>query len=351
MKSRIYLALMAGALLAVASACSEDVSNSPVQYDKGNAIRFAAQSPALSRAVTTTSNLDQFSVYAYTLGKPFMENVTVTKSPSNVWTYSPTQYWPASAVNFYAFAPASWSSTGTPADPTAPVDYYSEYGNTDLVYSVLMNQTQSGSPVIFNFRHALAQVNVALRTDSASKLDIRVSNVVLHGVDTKGSFTFPSESTLAGTQVKGTWSNVSNPGTYILYMASTPESRLQLTSTAQIMNEVSQGLVLPQTLTNLEDGPDNVQGEYIQLDLVIYDKATGNQLWPNTQTPPSMNITNGYEKTGRLYFPVITQNVPAWESGTRYVYTITINEPAGLNEIQFGAPTVDVYNEVGVDLK
>lgn len=342
MKLKHYLFATALIGLAVtAASCSDDKdSRAPAQ---SNAIRFAAQSSSLSRAVTTTQNLSEFSVYAYTEGLPFMQNVTVSKTSDNTWTYSPTQYWPATPVNFYAFAPLNWGAQST--DPNAPIDYYAEYGNTDLIYSVLKGQTQTAGPVTFNFRHALSQVLVNLRTDMADKFDIKVSEVYVNGLKTKGSFTFPTESTTAGSSSVGTWSNLEGSSTYIYFMDSTP---MVLSPEAQAANVVSQGLVLPQDLTLTTMTPTEVTGDVIAVDLVIYDKSNGNQIWPNETTPPVQNINNQFEKTGRLFFPVVTGNITNWEPGTRYIYNITINEPLGIQEIQFGQPTVDSYTEVTV---
>ena len=109
--------LIAASSLAVLSAlavsCSEgeDVKQDNQATDDG-AIRFAASTEFSRAGDITTNNLTSFNVYAYTgtTSAPvtFMDNVVVSKSASNSWTYSPLQYWPAKqAVDFYAFAPAS----------------------------------------------------------------------------------------------------------------------------------------------------------------------------------------------------------------------------------------------------
>lgn len=351
MKTKLIagMAILLGAALA---GCSDHSDPAPTPAD--GAIRFAAQSADLSRAVTTTENLTEFGVYAYTEGQPFMKNVAVTKNSSNEWVYSPTQYWPLTPVNFYAFAPLYWNEEGdnaTPVQPDEPVDYYSHYGNTDLIYSVLTDQTQTAGPVTFNFRHALSQVNVALRTDNEARLAIKVSEVVLVNVNTSGTFTFPTSSTTAGGSTKGSWSNLSGQGTYIFNMAMDDASTMTLTSDAQNANLISQGLIVPQPLQALSLTNTAASGEYFMVDLIIYDKTTGKQVWPNDQTPPVMNINDVNETTGRLFFPVLAPNVTAWEPGTRYLYTITINEPTGLQEIEFGQPAVDTYTEVSVDIE
>ena len=96
------------ALTALAS-CSEEDAGTAAPDD--GAIRFAANTEYGSRAAdVTTGNLSEFSVFAYTGAAQtlFMDNVKVTKSASNVWTYSPIKYWPAENVDFYAYAPGAW---------------------------------------------------------------------------------------------------------------------------------------------------------------------------------------------------------------------------------------------------
>lgn len=107
------------------SACSNDETNDPIEPSSGNRIRFAASTELTRSGDITTNNLNSFNVYAYTgnatAPKIFMDNVLVSKTASNVWTYSPVKYWPAKeTVDFYAFAPTSWvGATG----PLAPVEY------------------------------------------------------------------------------------------------------------------------------------------------------------------------------------------------------------------------------------
>lgn len=355
---RLLTALLPGLGALALASCSDDVT--APGSDTPSAIRFAAQSPALSRAATTTETLDEFSVYAYTEGAPFMENVSVTKNASNAWEYSPAVYWPTTAVNFYAFSPSHWSdyeaggaaaaSADAPAfNPESPVDYYGEYGNTDLLYAVSMNQTQSGGPVVLNFRHALSQVIVDLRTDMAEQLDIKVSSVTVHGVKTSGAFTFPSATTAAGGTAKGSWDNESGSSAYIYYLAQTTDEAMTLTDAAQNTNVVSQGFLLPQTLGTATVEDSGATGDYIEVDCIIYGKASGKQVWPNSATPPAQSVSNAGYTSGRLYFPLLAPGVTEWQQGVKYIYTITINEPEGLEKIEFGSPTVDSYTNVTVE--
>lgn len=363
--TRPFLILSAVSLLGTGfiSSCADKEDVSHVENTK--AIRFAAQSPSLTRAEQTTANLSEFAVYAYTEGVPFMKNVQVTKSSTGTWEYNPVVYWPGTPVNFYAYSPMSWHDVPSGEEPggeptltpgSGVAEYYSQYGNVDLIYAVNMNQEQSAEPVLFNFRHALSQVLINLRTDVSDNLDIRVTNVVLHGVRTQGEFTFPSATTAAGGSAQGTWSGQTGEAEYIYMMGGTAtDPYMTLTSDAQSTNMACLGFLMPQTLGtfNITATPlPNTQyatGDFISLDVNIYSKTTGELVWPNEDTPAAENIDTDYVKTGRLYFPLIMGDVTEWQPGVRYNYTITINEPSTLTQIQFGAPTVDTYQEVTVN--
>lgn len=102
--------------IALTACSSADEPRQPGENDS-NAIRFAANTEySRAKGDITTNNLTSFNVYAYTgLGTSpvtFMDNVKVTKTGANTWTYSPIKYWPANEdVDFYAFSPQGWVGT------------------------------------------------------------------------------------------------------------------------------------------------------------------------------------------------------------------------------------------------
>lgn len=111
-------AMIAGTL--AVTACSEQDDYTPDTPVPDNAIRFAANTEFSRADDITTNNLQPFNVYAYTgnYKSVYMENVKVTKTGANAWTYSPAQYWPADqTLDFYAFAPASWVGDNSPLKP------------------------------------------------------------------------------------------------------------------------------------------------------------------------------------------------------------------------------------------
>lgn len=321
-----------------------------------NAIRFAANTEFARSGDITTNNLTSFNVYAYTgmaeSPSVFMDNVTVTKSSNNVWTYSPIKYWPAGeSVDFYAFAPASWVGDGGPLKPVA-YDCYP--GTEDIIYAVSPDLTgNTGSPnaqVIFNFRHALAKVTVKMSSTNEN-LAVRVTNVVINNLMTKGNFTFPSTSTSgdASQGGVGTWSDQNTPLSYVFHMSSSKDDVITLTTTPTDMSDTGAGFgggkyAIPQELTWRSNGLG--KDTYIAVMCSVYDAKTGVKLWPNENTPPENVVEGSTFGDGILKFPLSTSQFSAWAPGSHYIYSLVINSNEEMGAIEFGNPTVDTYVDV-----
>lgn len=227
-------------LLAAACTGEQDVTATGATND--NAIRFTASTEFTRAGDVTTNNLTSFNVYAYTgtASAPvtFMNNVTVTKTDANTWTYSPLQYWPAKqSVDFYAFAPASWVGT---AGPLEPVAYDASDGTEDIVYAVSPDQTGNAgmvnAQVVFNFRHALSKLTVKMSSTNA-EMRVVVSNVAMANIKTRGNFNFPTGSTAAtpSDATVGRWTDQNTPQTYVLHWSQSLSEQLTLTSTPTVI--------------------------------------------------------------------------------------------------------------------
>lgn len=365
MATRNFILSLAAASLTISfAACSND--SEPAKIDSSKAIRFAVQSKSMTRSETTTANLTEFAVYGYTNGGAFMENVDVKKTAQNTWEYSPVVYWPGTPVNFYAFSPVYWDdyaednsvppATSNVVNPSTPVSYYSQWGNTDLIYAVSMGLKDTTAPVLLNFRHALSKISIELQTQVADMFNIEIIGVNVHGVKTTGTFTFPSVTTAASdtsADSKGSWSKLSGDADYMFYTTNLGGSEMTyLTSSPQSANQISQGFLVPQPLGTYSisgTGSDQtITGDYISVDCRIYNKESGQQVWPNETTPPIEMVTDitAPQNTGRIYFPLAADNVTEWLPGVNYIYTINVGSPDNLNEIVFGNPTVDTYSTV-----
>ncbi len=350
-----YLCCMALFAISLASCSSNDAPDNTGFAQNDREIRFAA-STEFTRTDITTNNLTSFNVYAYTGSgsdqKVFMDNVTVSKNASNVWSYSPVEYWPANeAVSFYAFAPAEWIGDATPVNP---VPYDNTYADWDIVYAVNPNLTGHAdgpnAQVHFNFRHALSKVIIKLSSTNTD-IQVKVTNVALAGIATRGNFHFPSISTSGNVSPNsiGEWTDQNTPAPYLYHMSQTPDERITLNSTPNDMSGYELGYggakyLLPQPLiwSNNGSGADT----YITVMCSIYDAHTGTKLWPNANTPAENIVQGSTFNDGLLKFPLSTAAFNAWQPGYQYVYNVVINSNEEMGAIEFGDPSVDTFVNV-----
>lgn len=313
------------------------------------AIRFNAVSNRISRGiVTTTANIQEFCVTAFTGNKMLMDNVHVTREGSE-WTYSPSAYWPETPVNFFALSPDisdapvfEGGSSGT-----ANLRGYKNPGNIDLLYAVNMGEIQSGAPVNINFRHALAKVNVFL-SSSNSAFIVKINKVVIGNVCTEGSFFFPRATTSPGGDAVGKWFNQTSMTDIKVYSAGaganvvlTPDP----TDLGGANPAESLDFFIPQVLGRLsyDDANNVLTGSYISVDCQIFDRATGAKLFPGSHTPSYLLVPE--TGCGRILYPTTNSSVSQWRQGYSYIYNIAINDPAVLLDgIGFGV-TVDEYTD------
>lgn len=353
----IAAALMSMLSLSIAS-CSEesDIIQDNASTPADGAIRFSAHSDLSRAGDITTNNLTSFNVYAYTgtstAPVTFMDNVVVSKTASNTWSYSPLQYWPAKqSVDFYAFAPASWVSS---AGPLAPVPYDAVTGIEDIVYAVIPNQTGNAgmvnAQVVFNFRHALSKLSIKMSSTNPD-LKVLVSNVTMENIMTRGNFHFPSESTsdIPSESTVGKWTDQNTPQTYVLHWSQTLSEQLTLNTTPTVIAATGVGrggkmYVLPQQLSYRSHGSG--RDTYISVQCSIYDAKSGERLWPNEQTPEENLINGSTTGDGLLKFALSTDRYSQWQPGVHYIYNLVINSNEEMGAIEFGNPTVDTFIDI-----
>lgn len=362
MKKTFFIGGLAlSALSLVATGCSDVDEPMPgTQTANDGAIRFAAKTELSRSGAYTTNNLTAFNVYAYQSSDqttPYMNNVEVTKSSSNIWTYSPIAYWPSSGtLDFYAYAPSTWVGTNSPLKPIAWDNNANAFspGATDLIYAVatgLSGHTDTpNAQVVFNFRHALSKLTVNMSSSNAN-LKVQVSNVVIAGVNSKGSFTFPTATTTGALTADnvGSWSGQNTPSIIYLHISQAPDDLITLTTTPTNMDDTGAGLgggkfMIPQELIWRSNGSG--KDMYIAVMCSVYDATTGTKLWPNANTPAENVVSGSAFGDGLLKFPLSTSQFTAWQPGNSYIYNLIINSNEEMGTIEFGNPTVDTYVEV-----
>lgn len=337
------LSLILASIVGAGITCSCSDKDIVEEHDMGNTISFGALVPSVTRsAATTTSTISSFHVYAFTAGKPYMENVTVSRNGAT-WTYSPVMYWPETPVNFYAYSPDIPDSPDADHTGLNSIVNYTNQGNVDLLYAVNVGQIAKSTPVMMNFRHAMSKVNVRL-SSSNPMITVKVYNVSLLDVDYKGSFTFPSTSTAAGSeQGVGHWSNLNSPINILTFYSLSPDEALTLTNTPVDVTEknLEMDYMLPQPLENVDFNGSEFTGNAVQVDCEIFDASSGAKIWPRQDTPDYLLVPQ--TSYGRLVYPLTTSDLNEWKIGCSYIYNIKINNPNVLKPIDFNV-TVDEFN-------
>lgn len=338
-KEFIILGLVA--CMGVFGGCSDN--EIPQRGADSRIISLSAVVPNVSRgASTTTASIKDFIVYAFTGGSVLMDGVKVTREGAS-WVYSPEAYWPVTPVNFYAFSPEINITADITGEGGGHIPGYVNDGKKDLLYSVRTNVAQQAAPVSLNFRHALSKVSI-LMSSTNQRINVAVSYISLKNIYYKGSFTFPSSSTLASApDVIGSWSELQGKTEMMTFAVIGQEDVIELTPvpTDYTLTNLDCSYVIPQPLTDVQLSENGYAGTYIEVDCEIFDSATGAKLWPNANTPSYMLVP--HTETGRIIYPASSANVKEYQPGHAYIYNISINNPDVLDKIEFDV-TVDDYS-------
>lgn len=280
MKKSIFL-LAAFALLAASCAKTELVSSGALSSQKG--IGFSAYTAKPTKAAQTdviTEEFTSFKVSAIGNGAVYFDNVTFSKNSEGVWASTPAYFWPAYALNFYAYntpangfvdrsiAVGSQTLTFTPSTVLAEQE--------DLVAACAENQTQpvSGATSL-TFNHYLTQIVVkALNTNPTYKVE--VAGVKIAHMKNKVKYTFSSNTaTLADGAADETYSSEFTAN------AKTLTAEAQEVMTANTGNK---WYLVPQSVTGWDKNEtDNVSdGTYLALKVKITANSGALKIYPAT---------------------------------------------------------------------
>ena len=199
----------------------------------GTYIEKAVSSRAVNNSTTTLSAKNGFGVFAFNSSEADIKNMSpnfmynqkvASTNKGDSWNYSPVKYWPTSSSSienqnsFFAYAPyvdsnvnsegiTSITSNSTLGAPKLTFTNSSNVENTiDLLWAVSkesgkalkdMTSLNSNGEVNFNFRHALARLNLNIQGvfNSNSNDNIADGNkITVESITISGSF--PSNGTL-----------------------------------------------------------------------------------------------------------------------------------------------------------
>lgn len=234
MFKNFFMGIAAMAALTLVSCSSDDLNSLSDTPSKNEAISFdsylgrsavsvnGSRGSALEIAdlKKSTDGFGVFGNYSSTDGEAYgfnlFDNQKVTySSTNNKWEYTPVKYWsPQGHIDFLAYAPRVDGTTlngssieFTVADNAA--------GQKDLLWANATNQTKTGNPVKFTFKHALAKIGYSVKTNTAyTGATITLKKITLAGSADGTTKAFYAAGTIDLSKTSSTdlWT-ISNPNT------------------------------------------------------------------------------------------------------------------------------------------
>ncbi len=225
MKKLLFLVF---ATVAILSSCSRTVVDTEI--DKAsNFIAFDTYknvtkgNPVDDNAEFMTAG-NEFGVTAFLIGgtSPYMGTLTQgsqIRYNGGAWNHvnsGDRRLWPATALNFYAYAPygnVGIDNLGFDNTNGLTFDYTvaaAESGQVDLMFASALNVTKpaGNNAVTLIFRHALTQVHFKVGTlNQGLFIDIAPNGIVINNIMSKANFTLPSPITNNGWN---SWSTSAN---------------------------------------------------------------------------------------------------------------------------------------------
>lgn len=333
-------ALAALAIIAASCTKTEVVGSGP--ETSGSGINFSAYTAKPTKAAqtdVTTANFTSFEVTAIGKGATYFDNVTFKKDdlsdPSTFWESVDPYFWPAFALNFYAYNTPEKGVFTRNIDANnetltfAPSSTLAE--QEDLVAAKALNQTlASTNPSLatkLTFNHYLTQVIVKAKNSNKLNYKVEVDGVKFANLAGEGTYTF-STNTMAATN------DMVNSESSSDYKASFPAKTL--TSDAKEMmtdteKETGKWYLVPQEVkpwdqANNKDNASN--GTYLALkvkitakngNLKIYPASGDDSAWMAVPVPVAKDATEFALAQGKKYTFIINFFSDNSKSGAGFV--------------------------------
>lgn len=274
MKKSIFI-LAALALLSASCTKTEVVNSGAQSVQKG--IGFSAYTAKPTKAAeVTTANFGDFNASAIGNGAIYFDDVTFTKN--TVWESNPLYFWPAYALDFYAYnvpgaENGTFSSDITKDSQTLGFKPAADFAKqVDLVAAYAASKTQAdatstASSLALTFNHYLTQIVVKAK-NSNSNYVVKVSDVKVANLRDSLTYTISSNSSTVATGAED--------ADY-----STTITTKTLTSDA---DSLTTGYLVPQTVTSWNqetDKPNTSNGTYLALKVSIAT-AGGAMIYPKS---------------------------------------------------------------------
>ena len=289
--------LVIAALLSVAlSSC---VTNEEWNDEVNSEIKFTAVNKVPTKAIVETATFadsDTFQVWGFYGTEAFaLYNKTISKVDTNndstldTWKVDgETYYWPLQgSVTFYGLYPATVEPTSVDATNGIKLTNYTVTGKEEQDIMYAKNTGSKGSsPLAMVFNHALAQVEVTIKTNSNyAPAEFYVNSISLKNVNVTADFT------QNGTSL---WTNNTDQNATEAYHTE------EVAAPTEAVAYGTGVVVIPQTL----------------------------KLESNSALSINYTLKQGSSEISGTVEPAISGE---WKAGSKYIYELTFN----LDEITF----------------
>lgn len=308
-KVSVFFAVFA---LVGASCTKIQIADSGDSSPSKRAISLSAYTAMPTKAAQTdviTNEFTSFQVSAIGNDAVYFDDVTFRKNDEGVWASSPAYFWPAYALNFYAYnTPAEGNGTFT-RNITASSPQTLKYSPStelakqeDLVAAYAANQTEPSGATPLTFKHYLTQIVVkALNTNST--YGVEVAGVKIAHMKNKVEYTFSSQSTTVATDAADE--------TYSSEFAA----KILTTDAQEVMTASTDNkwYLVPQSVTawDKSETDNSSDGTYLALKVKITANsgalriypATGEEYaWMAVPVPASQEFKQGHKYTFVIKF-------------------------------------------------
>lgn len=307
-----------------------------------------------STGIITTRNISEFRVCAYeaTGGRPVvMNNVVVTRTGRNTWTYPDLIKWPEVPLNFEAVTPTDIDISVNAWDYPSMVKLVLTRNvdgreipdaTRDYCISVRRDAVQGDGKLRLNFEHCMARVTVDIAADIPNT-SVIVKEITMYRMSRGGDFQFPKTTTAPGAQrgaLDQYWTNwaLEQKSIQIPYFQADNGKEVPVSSTPASLQNKNNFFYVPIIFDPMEVHEGNISGSAIRVLCQFTNSADGTLLWPDKDTPYQLLPFTG-SKYAYIFFPLQNKHTGhlRWHSGVSYRYTVTIRTQGSLPSSQSGA--------------
>ena len=327
-KSTVIFAVLA---LVGASCTKIQIAESSDSSPSKGAISLSAYTAMPTKAAqedVTTANFNKFEVTAIGNEAVYFSNVSFSKnSTSGVWESDTKYFWPAFALDFYAFnTPANGTfshsiSTASQTLSFKPSTTLAE--QEDLVAACVTGKKETDNndkgAIALSFNHYLTQVIVKAK-NSNSTYKVEVDGAKLANLVGEGTYTFASEG--AGTMTPK--DGVKNTTNAVDYSTTFTTAKTLTTEAQEVMTDGGNGrwYLVPQpseftAWAQATDSENKNDGTYLALKVKITANNGALKIYPATGT-----------ESAWMAIPIDNSKI-AFAQGKRYNITVDFFSSTG----------------------